>query len=127
MSHWFIYLITRLDTLSSMAEFFSIFGIIFFMILSIVYFILKVGEDFDTKNEVFKIFNKTLKILIIVLTISLPLFILTPTTKEAAVIYLLPKIVNNEKIQKVPNNFLDLLNSKTEEWLEDITKKKENK
>jgi hypothetical protein len=42
-----------------------------------------------------------------------------PNTKEAAVIWLLPKIVNNEQVQEVPNKALKLLNKRMDEWLEE--------
>jgi hypothetical protein len=51
---------------------------------------------------------------------------LIPSTKEAAAIYLLPKIVNNEKVQKLPENFTNLLNAKMEEWIGDTLKEKKS-
>ena len=42
-----------------------------------------------------------------------------PTSKEAAAIYLIPKIANNEQVQKVPEQALRLLNVKLEQWIDD--------
>jgi hypothetical protein len=50
--------------------------------------------------------------------------ILTPSTKEFAAIYLIPKITSNEQVQKLPDNMMKLLNGKLEEWIEDIGKTK---
>ena len=42
-----------------------------------------------------------------------------PSTKEACAIYLIPKIANNEQVQKIPENALRLLNAKLEEWIDE--------
>jgi hypothetical protein len=47
---------------------------------------------------------------------------MTPTTKQAAVIWLLPKVVNNEQVQAIPHKALRLLNKQMDEWLEDNLK-----
>jgi hypothetical protein len=59
-----------------------------------------------------------------VLAVSIVCGIFIPNTKQAAVIYLLPKIANNEQVQKVPENFVKLLNTKMEEWMKDTMKEK---
>lgn len=46
-----------------------------------------------------------------------------PTTKEMAAILLIPKVANNEQIQKLPGNILTLAN----EWLEELKPEKEKK
>ena len=43
-----------------------------------------------------------------------------PTTKQACVIYVLPKVANSEtvsRLESVPSNLAELLNRKTQEWL----------
>lgn len=61
--------------------------------------------------------------------VAIPLLLVAmslPNTKQAAVIYLVPKIVNtvgaNEQVQKLPDNFLKLLNTKMEQWVADMNK-----
>lgn len=49
------------------------------------------------------------------------LSVLTPTTKQAAAIIMVPAIVNNEEVQKLPDNILRLAN----EWLEELGPGKE--
>ena len=45
---------------------------------------------------------------------------LTPTTKEAAAIIVIPVIANNEQVQELPNKILELGN----DWLEELKPKK---
>jgi hypothetical protein len=63
--------------------------------------------------------------LLITLAIGLSSIIiacLIPSTKEAAAIIIIPKIVNNEKVQQIPSKLMDLAN----EWL-DALKPKDSK
>jgi hypothetical protein len=46
-----------------------------------------------------------------------------PTTKQAAAIIIVPKIVNNEKVQMVGNQLYDL----AVDWMEELRPKKEKK
>jgi len=50
-----------------------------------------------------------------------------PTTKEFAAIYLIPKVVNNEQVQKLPDNAVRLMNEKLEQWIEDVRGAKRGK
>ncbi len=65
-----------------------------------------------------------LKYTITVSIICLVISILVPTQKEAAAIYLIPKIVNNEQIQDISKNSLNLLNNTLAEYLDNITQNK---
>lgn len=42
-----------------------------------------------------------------------------PSTKQAIAIITIPKIVNNEQIQEMPDNALRLINQKLKEWAEE--------
>ena len=42
-----------------------------------------------------------------------------PSTKEACAIYLIPKIANNEDVQKIPANVAKILNAQLEEWIDE--------
>lgn len=44
-----------------------------------------------------------------------------PNTKQAAAIYVLPRVVNNEQLQQLPNKLLELSN----EWLDELKPRKE--
>ena len=42
-----------------------------------------------------------------------------PSTKQMIAIITIPKIVNNEQVQEMPDNALKLINKKLREWAED--------
>jgi hypothetical protein len=45
-----------------------------------------------------------------------------PTTKELVAIYLIPKIVNNEHVQSIPNNIAEAVNK----LINDLKEKENN-
>lgn len=45
---------------------------------------------------------------------------LTPTTKEFVAIYVIPKVINNEQVQQIPENMIKIMNSKLESWINDL-------
>ena len=117
----FIYWITRLNginiflgtimTLAAIAVFIFLIGMI----------VTKVDHDVE-EYGIFKKYLLTSIYIFIPITI---LFILTPTTKEACAIYVVPKIVNNEKVQNIGQEFYDL----ALDWMKELHPKKslENK
>jgi len=117
ITSWDIYWITRLDGIHALAL--SIF-IIFAVISCFVWIPLTTG---DYKREI----KRYYKLSAAALLISSILLVMIPTTKEAAAIYLIPKIVNNEQVQKIPDNAMKLLNTKMEAWIADMTEKKGKK
>jgi len=129
--NWFIvYLFLKLDALESLcfgiALILSILLFVFFL-LSIVWTADAHGEEHkrreEEKDKFFaKFFYKKLYISVFVICILLTTFL--PSTQEFAVIYLLPKIVNNEQIQQIPNKALDILNKKLDEWASDFSQNK---
>lgn len=64
--------------------------------------------------------KKCLIVCIILFFVSLLPAALLPTTEQACVIYVLPKIANNEHVQEIPNNISKLVNEKLAEWIDDI-------
>jgi H+/Cl- antiporter ClcA len=44
----------------------------------------------------------------------------TPSTKEMVAIYMIPKVANNEQIQKLPDNTAKFLNAQLELWIKKI-------
>lgn len=50
--------------------------------------------------------------------------IFLPSTKQAAIIYVLPKIANNEQVQQIPQKLLDVANKQLDEWIGDFKKEK---
>ena len=74
-----------------------------------------------------KQYKKATYILGISLIFSTLLACAIPSTKEAAVIYLIPTIVNNEKVQNIGKNSLEILEKYTQDWIQDLTKKETKK
>ena len=58
---------------------------------------------------------------IILFTLISPL-IFIPTTKEMCAIKIIPRVVNNEKVQELPEKFVELAN----EWVEELKPKQKN-
>lgn len=125
MSHWFVYLIIILDSLNF---FVSLIAWVFFIIVAVLLIRLLRGisEDEKIKDKVKKPIKYTTTLFFIFALIAT----FMPDTKQAAVIYLLPKITNSEtahEIEKVPSNFAKLLNRKMQEWLDETTGEKKAK
>ena len=115
MSHLMMYWITRLDGLSILA----VTALVFVGFIIIVGFMMFTMGDLDLTE------HKTgVKILSVVAGVSLFILLFVPSSKEVAAIWLIPKIVNNEHIQKIPDNAAILLNKKLEEWLKVDEKEK---
>lgn len=112
MSHQLIYWITRLDSIRALSKAFLVISLFAFLVCVIIYF-ATLGD-----KKPFPI-QYAMKIASIFLLISALMLVFVPSSKEAAAIYLLPKVVNNEEVQKIPNNAVKLLNAKMEEWMDD--------
>lgn len=115
-----IYLLTRLDAVN------ILFGIIatvsgLGLVVTLIICIFGKIEDDDRTAETG---GKLARIFIPLSILSALCLTLIPSTKEAAAIYLIPKVVNNAQVQQVPENALKLLNAKMQEWLKGLEDKK---
>lgn len=109
MDYFLLYLILRLDVFSHISNIAAIVAGIIFAVTLIAYAV-------NYNNEKDKKASKPWAINFgIVFIISLFFTIAVPNTKQAAVVYCLPKIVNNEQVQKLPDNLLRLANR----WIDD--------
>lgn len=116
ISPWTIYWITRLDAIRGLSNTVFIIGAILLCVLMcITPIIIDVWGEKDKR----KIILRAIRIGIGSVCVGVACLTFTPSTKEAAAIYLIPKIVNNEQVQQVPENALRLLNIKLEEWIQD--------
>lgn len=113
---WEVYWITRLDTINTV--FFAML-VLSFCAWFLVPFFYAMALDCGL-DTVKRLLTK------VVIPIWIAFIIIggfgktfTPTTKEACAIYLIPKIANNEQVQKMPSNLAKLLNTKMEEWIND--------
>ena len=118
---WVIYFIGILDNIiGAWIALSTISGMSLFIFL-----IIYIHSAMDGIDDLLETYEKT-KTFIILSFLSLILFLIlaifTPSSKLVATIYLAPKIISNEEVQKIPDNALKLLNSKMEAWIEDIRK-----
>jgi hypothetical protein len=119
ITSWDIYWITRLDSINVVAGF-AVF------ILGII-ILFGIGFYRELKDE-YELFSVWVGVAATIFFLSLLCTIFTPSTKEAAAIYLIPKIANNEQMQKIPDNAAKLLNAKMEQWIDDtLAEKKKEK
>jgi hypothetical protein len=138
MSAWDIYLFTRLDIVVALSIACFVVGLIALIANSLCHFAeagkveryrLKL-EAYPGDRDYMRWYEEAVKYVVvrgIIFKISIPIFILgllgvtlVPTSKQAAAIYLLPKIANNEQVQQIPGKTMDLLNGKLDQWLDDM-------
>jgi len=117
---WTIYIITRLDAISSICIVIAALSSITAVISGIAYV---ANSDFDRDGRQCDCdAEKAWPIMkwgIIICLIFTPISVLIPTSKTMSMIYVLPKIANNEDVKKIPSNIAKLAN----EALEDMIKK----
>ena len=125
MSSLGLYFLLMLDSLKQMLMTISIIATIALVVCLIIMFIaflVKVDEG-DEKEKCAFVIKGTLRVFWPVFIVWLLVFTpyhFIPTTKQMAVIYVAPKIINNEAVQKLPVNILKLTN----EWLEELSPEK---
>lgn len=110
LSGWELYFILKLDAIREFLGFFSIAGAIIGAV-SFFVFGMAVVEEYDKKErervgEKWKLYFTRY---LLVMAILWPVFILMPSTKHMAAILVVPPIVNNEKVQALPEEMLDVL------------------
>jgi aspartyl/asparaginyl beta-hydroxylase (cupin superfamily) len=118
-----IYWITRLDTINYFFIGSMVLGLCFTItVVSIFLYYFVVGKDSHNDNYQ-QIKKSTLKASIISVCITVFFsfcLIFTPTTQEACVIYLIPKITENKNVQEIPDKALQLLNSHLDKWINEL-------
>ncbi len=117
MTGWDVYWFTRLD---------AIFVFFVFMAIMLGITLMTVGIVTSIDGEWKKV-KKWFFRGVVAFTVCLLVLMFVPTTKQAAAIYLLPKIVNNNQVQHIPENFAKLLNAKMEQWIRDTFEEKKDK
>lgn len=121
MTYWFMYWFTRLDSFIAFLEFTVWLLVIPGVVLAFIAFINGLMEEENPLYHFIRHARLTLGWTSLVIVFSF-VSCFVPTTKEAAAIYLIPKIANSQAIgelSKLPDNLAKLLNAKAEEWLND--------
>ena len=113
-----MYWLTRLDDINYALGLFSILGGVATFLLY-AFGAIEYEDAPDRRRQVWQIAGRALSSVILALIVGT--FI--PTTKEMAAILVIPKIVNNEKVQDAGNKLYDL----AVEWLEALKPEKNTK
>ena len=74
--------------------------------------------NLGSDETIFIIIKRYLKHIIIYIVFMSCVYIFIPTPKQMASIYIIPKLVNNEEICKIPKKILDLFDLKPEDLKE---------
>ncbi len=129
MSGWFLYWLLKLDSLrdfvESMAFVFVLIGALGTIALVLCRVIGKgIVDGGDETGEIaVKIGKRLWPFAYIVFPMGLVLqltYTMAPSTKDAAIIYVVPKVANSEMVQEIPKKLLTLSN----EWLEELRPEK---
>lgn len=113
MSNWQMYWLMMLDNISSLVIGIALaVGIV--LVVAILARIIVGDDDEDVKGVACKCMRFTVPILIVMA----PLAALIPTTKQMAVIVVVPKIINNKEVQEMPEKLVELANG----WMEEKVK-----
>lgn len=112
-----MYLILLLDGFNTASSVISIACLIW---AGIVYVITSTENcDAEVRNECIKELYADLSLKVGIISMFLAIFV--PTTKQAALIYITPKVVNNEVIENVPE-----ITKLGTEYLKELLKEKTN-
>jgi len=124
MEWWHIYLFTRLDSVNSVvSDGLKILGPVLAVALLVL---LLCYSEIKSLNALPR-FMKILKIAIAAFCFLLLGSIAVPTQKEAAAIYLLPKLAKSDfakEAQQIPTEVAKLMRLKLESWVADMGPKK---
>ena len=121
MSPWTIYFILMLDSLLKGLVFIGLVMLVL-VIFSVIDATLETPNWEPVTQETKDKLKRRLIRIFSVIGIVICLGIMIPNTKQAATIYVLPKIINNEQAQQVPKKLLDLFDSKVDEWTKENLK-----
>ena len=131
--NWFaLYLFLKLDSLGTLFTIITVASTIAFLAYVVAYALWgedTYGEDKKKsieRRDIFYAKHWHKKTVISILFIFLFLAVFTPTTKQFAVLYLLPKIVNSTEVQQIPNKALGILSKKLDEWASDLQGKEKS-
>ena len=111
MSPALVYLILKLDVLSGLFIFLSVMAAICVtatLIICITHAADNRGEWVDFINYLKQC---KIKLQIIIATILTLCAIAIPTTKDAALIYIIPKITQNKQVAQIPDKLVGIIDS----------------
>jgi len=119
MTGWEVYWLTRLNMLHSTFQLIASMGITLGVITLVAWVLFREHEEFGETDFATIICRKLTLWLLLPGVVALMGFLFVPTLKDAAAIYLIPPIVNNEDVQEIPADAAKLLHNKLNEWIDD--------
>ena len=117
-----IYIFTRLDVLCRVFGFMIVFGFILSLFSGGLYL-----AAYDDDEPVKKCAGRICKVCLFMLCFGVLGTVLVPSRKEAAAIWAVPKVVNNQQVQSIGTNTLNLAEMGLEYLQQLLTEKKGNK
>ena len=114
MDAWTLYWITRLDNINNFGHVLTVMGPMFAVVVLVLLVLAAVtkGPEYVTQRQ-WILTGIGWGLCAFVSFLGILVLIFVPTTKEMAVIYTLPKIVNNENVQEEAGEIYAL----AKEWL----------
>ena len=106
-----MYLITRLTTLSNFLNVLMIFNVVALTIFGTMFCFYHGDTEYKNELAMYSLAKSMIKKLSISFIIISILGITIPSTREAAAIIIVPKIVNNTAIQDCAKNLVETANS----------------
>jgi len=120
ISPFMIYLISIADNLQNLMEIIALLGgLVMGALIFKYYYDIGDYEEKEIKEKKLIFGKKCIKISIIVFISSLFIGFFSPSTKTIISMYTIPSIINNQEVQKLPDNLLKFAN--------DYLTKEENK
>lgn len=112
MSAWEVYLLLKLDSISALFETFAFIGGFITIIAMIIYFVIRSDNSIEDMAS----FKKVLSYFTIATFITILGFIAIPNTKQAALIWVVPKITSEQNVTIASDEAKELYGL-AKEWL----------
>lgn len=120
MNTFLLYFLLQLDSLNRLFLTMSIVIGFFIAVFVVVY--LASSEDRDDNLSSASLQFLTMKKIWVGFAVFTILTIIMPSTKNAVIVYALPKIMSNQHVQQIPSNFVNIIDLKMKGWLKTIEK-----
>ena len=124
MSHLTLFFILMLDNVNvffTTMFFIALFSFIFLIIWTIVYHSDNISTCYENNEgelKTYSILQRSCKISCVIFFVCLFLMSFIPSTKQAAIIYVVPKIINNKQVQALPPKLLNIVDKYFDNKLE---------
>lgn len=119
-----MYWLLKLDDIrASLTTFIFIFSLI---TSGAVILFISAKMDYRAPEQLSRLSRRLIIIFLPLLIIVIGLKLFLPSTTQMAAIIVVPKVVNNEKVQQIPEKILDLANQKLDSLIKPINKIKES-